>query len=149
MALTLRSIQEYTIERGKRSFWMCFNVAYNELKAFGNTQNYSSLLDVNKKHTDNQAKEEFLSFMQENFPNVKLERIFDRWDNGWLVFPYLGSIAIDCDEGDEVYEMIDKRYSDESGMPKSAHAVFWYMDLEVAQRIQKESNDELAEEFDF
>lgn len=145
MAVSLRTIEEFTIERGKRSFWMCFNIAYNEIRAFGNTKKYDSLFDIDKKHTDNQAQEEFLNFMQKNFPNVKIERIFDFWGAEWLEFPYLGSIAIDCDEGDEVYEAIDKRYSDENGDPKSANAVFWYIDLKIAQKIQKERD----EEFDF
>lgn len=147
MAVALKTIEEYTLKRGKRSFWMNFNVAYNEIRAFGNTKNYQSMFDVDKKHTDNQAREEFLNFMQESFPNTKLEYIFDPWGSGWLEFPYLGSIAIDCDEGDEVYEAIDQRYSDEKGDPRSANAVFWYMDLEVAQKIQKERDEDFEEEF--
>lgn len=147
MAVALKTIEEYTLKRGKRSFWMNFNVAYNEIRAFGNTKNYQSMFDVDKKHTDNQAREEFLNFMQESFPNTKLEYIFDPWGSGWLEFPYLGSIAIDCDEGDEVYEAIDQRYSDEKGDPWSANAVFWYMDLEVAQKIQKERDEDFEGEF--
>lgn len=147
MAVALKTIEEYTLKRGKRSFWMNFNVAYNEIRAFGNTKNYQNMFDVDKKHTDNQAREEFLNFMQESFPNTKLEYIFDPWGSGWLEFPYLGSIAIDCDEGDEVYEAIDQRYGDEKGDPRSANAVFWYMDLEVAQKIQKERDEDFEGEF--
>lgn len=148
MPIIYKTIEEYTLKRGKKSFWMCFNIPYNEIYAFKNTKDYDSHFDIDKKHTDNQAKEEFLNFMQENFPNVKLESIFDCWDSGWLIFPYLGSVAIDCDEGDEVYEMIDKRYSDENGAPKSANAVFWYMSLEVAQRLYKERKKAFELSFD-
>lgn len=87
--------------------------------------------------------------MQENFPNVKLESVFDYWDSGRLIFPYLGSVAIDCDEGDEVYEAIDKRYSDERGDPKSANAVFWYIDLEVAQKIKQERDKSFEAELSY
>lgn len=148
MAVAIKSIEEYTIKRGKRSFWMCFNIAYNEIQAYGNTTNYDCMFDVDKKHTDIQAREEFLNFMKENFPNIQLENIFDCWGSEWLEFPYLKSIAIDCDEGDEVYRAIDERYSDKSGAPKSSSAVFWYIDLEVAQRIQQQRNEALAGEFD-
>lgn len=63
MALALSSIQEYTIKRGKKSFWMCFNIPNNDFCI--NKTKYDNYFDKNK--TDYKARNEFLAFMKENF----------------------------------------------------------------------------------
>ncbi len=62
--------------------------------------------------------------MKENFPKTKLIQVFDTAPVGYLLYPYLGSITVDCEEGDEVYRAISEKYEDENCMPKSINAVF-------------------------
>lgn len=48
-----------------------------------------------------------------------------------------GSIAIDCEENDEVYKAINKKNEDENCIPKSMNAVFWEMSPEVAKELHE------------
>ncbi|MCV3418171.1 hypothetical protein L8V92_02635 [Campylobacter lari] len=139
MALALETIQDYTIQKGKKSFWMCFNTPNNDFHV--NKTKYSDLFDKDK--TDYKARDEFLAFMKENFPKTKLTMVFDTAPVGYLLYPYLGSLAVDCEENDEVYKAINKKYEDENCMPKSINAVFWEMSLEVAKELHE------ARKFDY
>ncbi|HEG2580722.1 TPA: hypothetical protein SCV07_000003 [Campylobacter lari] len=64
----------------------------------------------NKDKTDYKARDEFLAFMKENFPKTKLTMVFDTASVGRLLHPYLGSLAVDCEENDEVYKAINKNF---------------------------------------
>ncbi|ELJ5538565.1 TPA: hypothetical protein SHD59_000958 [Campylobacter coli] len=83
---------------------------------------YENIFD--EKKTDQKARDEFLTFMKENFPKTKLIKVFNTASVGCLLYPYLESIAVDCKEGDEVYRAISEKYEDENCMPKSINAVF-------------------------
>ncbi|ECO7371197.1 hypothetical protein FXR79_07310 [Campylobacter coli] len=133
MALAVDTIQEYTIKKGKKSFWMCFNTSNNDFHV--NKTKHKNIFD--EKKTDYKARDEFLTFMKENFPKTELIKVFDTAPVGYLLYPYLGSIAVDCEEGDETYKAISEKYEDENHLPKSMNAVFWEMSLEVAQELHK------------
>ena len=79
--------------------------------------------------------------MKENFPNVKLIDVFDFVSVGYMIFPYLGSIAIDCEKNDEVYNALCKKYEDEDGIPKSNKAVFWALSYELALKAYNERKE--------
>ncbi|WP_257904296.1 hypothetical protein [Campylobacter lari] len=36
--------------------------------------------------------------------------VFDTAPVGYLLYPYLGSLAVDCEENDEVYKVISKNF---------------------------------------
>ena len=65
---------------------------------------------LEKENTDYKASEEFLQFMKTNFPQTKLIEVFDFVSSFWLHFPYLGSIAIDCEKDDEVFVALSEKY---------------------------------------
>ncbi|EMH3046604.1 hypothetical protein V6G57_000990 [Campylobacter jejuni] len=73
---------------------MCFNIPNNDFCI--NKTKYDNYFDKNK--TDYKARNEFLAFMKENFPKVGLYEIFGTAPIGVLVYPYLGSIAVDCEK---------------------------------------------------
>ena len=87
--------------------------------------------------------------MKDNFPNVKLEEVFDMVSPGYMVYPYLGTIVIDCEKDDEVYNAICKKYEDELGNPLSKDAVFWSISYEIALKnyneVKQMWDDELAD----
>lgn len=89
-----------------------------------------------------------MNFMKENFPNTKLIEVFDFVAAGYMMYPYLGTIAIDCEEKDEVYNALCKKYEDEIGMPKSNSAVFWAISYEIALKSYKERKELWKEELE-
>lgn len=135
MPIVLPTIQEYTVSIDKMSFWLCFNEAYNRFYVHKERTKGESVFD--EKHIDNEAREEFLQFMDTHFPQAKLTPVFDLVSVGYLEYPYLGSIAVDCDENDEIYKALCEKYEDENGHPKSLNAVFYSMDLEFAKKHHK------------
>ena len=92
---------------------------------------------LNEKCVNNIARDEFINFMKDNFPNTKLEDVFDMVSPGYMVYPYLGTIAIDCERDDEVYNAICKKYEDKLGNPLSKDAVFWSVSYEIALKNYK------------
>ncbi|AJD03411.1 hypothetical protein UPTC4110_0866 [Campylobacter lari CCUG 22395] len=106
MALTVETIQDYTIQKDFLPFWMCFYTPNNDFHV--NKTKHSDLFDKDK--TDYKARDEFLAFMKENFPKRKLIMVFDTAPVGYLSYPYLGSLAVDCEENDEVYKAINKNF---------------------------------------
>ncbi len=83
---------------------------------------YENIFDKNK--TDYKTRDEFLTFMKENFPKTKLIKVFNTASVGCLLYPYLKSIAVDCEEGYKVYRTISEKYEDGNHLPKSINAVF-------------------------
>ncbi|HEB9305856.1 TPA: hypothetical protein RZK24_000455 [Campylobacter coli] len=92
---------------------------------------YENIFDENK--TDYKARDEFLTFMKENFPKTKLIKVFNTASVGCLLY----SIAVDCEEGYKVYRTISEKYEDGNHLPKSMNAVFLGMSLEVAQELHE------------
>ena len=147
MPQILKTIEEYVVNDRKRdTFFMVFNTAYNDIHAFNKEPEIDSLKEIftgylNEKFTDNKARDEFLQFMQKDFPNTKLIEVFDLVDSSYLTYPYLGTITVDCEENDEVYNAICKKYEDSSGMALSNNAVFWVVSYDIALKFYKESKE--------
>lgn len=147
MPQILKTIDEYVVEDRKReTCFMVFNTVYNDIHAFQKEPETDNLEDIftgylNKKYTDNVARDEFLKFMKENFPNTKLVEVFDFVAAGYMMYPYLGTIAIDCEEKDEVYNALCKKYEDKNGRPKSNKAVFWALSYELALKSYNERKE--------
>ena len=153
MPRLLKTLTEYVATIRKReTYFMVFNTVYNDIYAFGNEQNSAEngiFGYLNKKYVNNIARDEFINFMKDNFPNTKLEDVFDMVSPGYMVYPYLGTIAIDCERDDEVYNAICKKYEDELGNPLSKDAVFWSISYEIALKnyneVKQMRNDEFAD----
>ena len=153
MPRLLKTLTEYVATIRKReTYFMVFNTVYNDIYAFGNEQNSAEngiFGYLNKKYVNNIARDEFINFMKDNFPNTKLEDVFDMVSPGYMVYPYLGTIAIDCERDDEVYNAICKKYEDELGNPLSKDAVFWSISYEIALKnyneVKQMWDDELAD----
>lgn len=126
MPQILKTIEEYVVETRKRdTFFMVFNTVYNDIHAFTKEPENGIFTGyLNKEFTDNKARDEFLQFMKKDFPDTTLIEVFDSVSSSYLTYPYLGTIAVDCEENDEVYNAICKKYEDSKGMALSNNAVF-------------------------
>ena len=151
MPIALYTIEEYVIKERKRdTYWLVFNTVYNDIHAFKKEPTVNEDGSINyleKKFTDYKAREEFLEFMKINFPQTKILDVFDLVSASYLIYPYLGSIAIDCEKNDEVYNALCKKYEDETEIPKSNSAVFWSITYEVALNSYKKRTEVIDSEF--
>lgn len=147
MPQILKTIEEYVVNDRKRdTFFMVFNTVYNDIHAFNKEPEINSLDGIftsylNKEFTDNKARDEFLQFMQKEFPNTKLIEVLDSVSSGYLTYPYLGTIAVDCEENDEVFNSICKKYEDSEGMALSNNAVFWVITYDMALKSYKKRKE--------
>ena len=154
MPKILKTLAEYVVETKKRdTFFMVFNTVYNDIHAFNKEPEIDSLKEIftgylNKKFTDNKARDEFLQFMQKEFQNTKLIEVFDLVDSSYLTYPYLGSIAVDCEKNDEVFMAICKKYEDSNGMALSNNAVFWVITYDMALKFYKERKEACESELE-
>ena len=154
MPQILKTIEDYVVNDRKRdTFFMVFNTVYNDIHAFNKEPEIDSLKEIftgylNKKFTDNKARDEFLEFMQKEFQNTKLIEVFDLVDSSYLTYPYLGSIAVDCEENDEVFMAICKKYEDSNGMALSNNAVFWVITYDMALKFYKERKEACESELE-
>ena len=154
MPQILKTIEDYVVNDRKRdTYFMVFNTVYNDIHAFNKEPEIDSLKEIftgylNKKFTDNKARDEFLQFMQKEFQNTKLIEVFDLVDSSYLTYPYLGSIAVDCEENDEVFMAICKKYEDSNGMALSNNAVFWVITYDMALKFYKERKEACESELE-
>jgi len=127
-------IEEYVATvRKKDTIYMVFNRRLNDVCAFKKelpANLKSKLLD--EKETDNVARNEFISYMKENFPDTALVDVGDFVPLSYIVWPYLGSIAIDADIGSAVYDALCQKYNDAYGDAVNNNAVLWAMDYDQA-----------------
>lgn len=136
----LYTIDEYIADhRKKDTIWMVFNTRYNEIHLFDQyPTNEDDLRPYVKELTDEVARQEFLDFMQMNFPLTKLVNVFDLVSKTWIEWPYLGSIAIDADIGSDVYKALCAKYGDAYEDPISTNQALWVMGYEEAREIHQE-----------
>jgi len=138
MPLLLPTVCQYITEnRKKDSFWINFNTVYNDIHAFKQKEKYKDNFRgkyLNKDYTDENKKKEFLEFMKENFPDVKLIPVFDVVDMVYLKYPYLGSVLIDSDIDSDVYKAICAKFENPDGMPKDNRLVIWAMKYADAKK---------------
>ena len=148
MALALPTIEEYIIQRDKEfGFWLVFHTRYNDICAFGKHPEDDRFDNFDKKYIDNESRNYFLNFMKENFPTIKLTNVFDLVDPSVLTYPYLGSIAVDCVQGDEAFSAISTMYGNPFEVPISNKAVFWVMKLEDAVKSHIKRQEAIDAEF--
>ena len=150
MPQILKTIEDYVVNDRKRdTYFMVFNTVYNDIHAFNKEPENGIFTGyLNKEFTDNKARNEFLQFMQKDFPNTKLIEVFDLVDSSYMTYPYLGTMAIDCEENDEVYNAICKKYEDSKGMALSNNAVFWVITYDMALKFYKERKEACESELE-
>lgn len=85
--------------------------------------------------------------MKTNFPDVKLTEVFDLMPVGMLVYPYLGSIGVDYDQGDEAFNALSQIYGNPFEDAITNKAVFWVMSLEDAIESDKDRKNVIEAEF--
>ena len=151
MPIALYTIEEYVVKERKRdTYWLVFNTVYNDIHAFKKEPTVNEDGSINyleKKFTDYKAREEFLEFMKINFPQTKILDVFDLVSASYLIYPYLGSIAIDCEKDDEVVTALSKKYGNPYEDAISNNAVFWVLDYENALKFHNERTEVIEGEF--
>ena len=151
MPIALYTIEEYVVkERKRETYWLVFNTVYNDIHAFKKEPTVNEDGSINyleKKFTDYKAREEFLEFMKINFPQTKILDVFDLVSASYLIYPYLGSIAVDCEKDDEVFVALSEKYGNpyEDGIKNNA--VFWVMTYELALESHNERMEVIEGEF--
>lgn len=152
MPKLLYTIDEYTATVRKRdTYWLVFNTVYNDINAFkkpqiANEDGTTSYL--REEFTDEDARKEFLEFMQINFPSTKLIEVFDLVSSSYLIYPYLGSIAIECEKDDEVFTSLSEKYGNPYDDAIRNNVVFWVLDYENALKFHNERTEVIENEFD-
>ena len=152
MPKLLYTIDEYTATVRKRdTYWLVFNTVYNDIHAFkkpqiANEDGTTSYL--REEFTDEDARKEFLEFMQINFPSTKLIEVFDLVSSSYLIYPYLGSIAIECEKDDEVFTSLSEKYGNPYDDAIRNNVVFWVLDYENALKFHNERTEVIENEFD-
>ena len=137
MSRIIKTIEEYiTNDRKRDTVFMTFNAPYAKARLKISLDDNESFLD--KVHTNQQKREEFIQWMKETYPHVHLEDVFDNVPMGYMQWPFLGSIAIDVEIDSPEYHAINNRYEDENGEPKALDAVVWIMTYEVAKKLHAE-----------
>ena len=151
MPVALYTIDEYVAKERKRdTYWLVFNTVYNDIHAFKKEPTVNEDGSINyleKEFTDYKAREEFLEFMKINFPQTKLIEVFDLVSASYLIYPYLGSIAVDCEKDDEVFTALSEKYGNPYEDAISINAVFWVLDHENALKFHNERTEVIEGEF--
>lgn len=151
MPIALYTIEEYVVKERKRdTYWLVFNTVYNDIHAFKKEPTVNEDGSINyleKEFTDYKAREEFLDFMKTNFLQTKLIDVFDLVSASYLIYPYLGSIAIDCEKDDQVFTALSEKYGNPYEDAISNNAVFWVLDYENALKFHNERTEVIEGEF--
>ncbi len=130
--------------------WLCFNTVYNDVHAFKKeltADEYGITRYLDEKNIDNKARDEFLDYMKKNFPDTKLLEVGDLVSSSHLIFPYLGSIVIECEKDDEVFKALSEKYGNPYGDAIKNNAVFWVIDYENALLLWKKREEAYDMEF--
>ena len=151
MPIALYTIEEYVVKERKRdTYWLVFNTVYNDIHAFKKEPTVNEDGSINyleKEFTDYKAREEFLDFMKTNFPQTKILDVFDLVSASYLIYPYLGSIAVDCEKDDEVFKTLSEKYGNPYDNAISNNAVFWSITYELALKFHNERMEVIDGEF--
>ena len=151
MPIALYTIEEYVVKERKRdTYWLVFNTVYNDIHAFKKEPTVNEDGSINyleKEFTDYKAREEFLEFMKINFPQTKILDVFDLVSASYLIYPYLGSIAVDCEKDDEIFKALSKKYGNPYDDAISNNAVFWSITYELALKFHNERMEVIDGEF--
>lgn len=149
MAQALYTIDEYIATvRKKPTIWIVFNTIYNNVHAF-KKRDEEELLEkyLKEEFTDKVAQKEFLDFMKTNFPDTEILQVFDLVSDSYLIYPYLGSYAINTDIGSDVYNALSEKYGDPYKDATVNNKVLWVMEYEDAIMFHKNRIKAINEEF--
>jgi hypothetical protein len=125
-------------KRKKDTIYIVFNEVYNKILTKKKLINDAFEL-VEEKNVDYKTREEFLKFMKENLPDVKLIEVGDYLPVSLIVFPYLGTIAIDVNIGSKEYEIITEKWGNPFGEDFiNDTTLMWVMKYEDAKKIWEE-----------
>ena len=136
MAKSLYTIDQYAATiRKTTTIWIVFNTFYNDVHGFKHKIDQDEMNEkyLEKQFTDYQEREDFLSFMAENFPDVELIEVFDLVTSSHVIWPYLGSLAINTDIGSDCYKALSEKYGDPYEDPVSNKALLWVIDFDDAK----------------
>jgi len=146
MPQLIQTIDEYiTTVTKKETHWIVFNKTYNDVHAYKKKLNSIDKYLV-KEETNYKVQKEFLNFMQKELPEVEITQVFDFVSKNYLAYSYLGSYAINIDEGTPEYEKIIQKYETTDGMPKSNNAVIYKTSFNLAKKHYLE-RQEFLEDF--
>lgn len=150
MPQIIPTIEEYVATvRKEDTIFMVFNTVYNDIHAFKKKlDSLDSILHyLDEKNTDYEAQKEFLDFMNENFPDTKLQEVFDLVSSTYLQWSFLGSYAIDTSINGKVHNALEKKYENEDGTPKSNKAVLWELPYKNAVKFHQKRVEAIEAEF--
>lgn len=85
--------------------------------------------------------------MKNNFPKTKLIDVFNFVSTSYLIYQYLGSIAVDCEKDDEVFKTLSEKYGNPYDDAISNKAVFWSITYELALKFHNERTKVIEGEF--
>lgn len=149
MAQALYTIDEYIATvRKKQTIWIVFNTIYNNVHAF-KKRDEEDLFEkyLKEKFTDKVAQKEFLDFMKTNFPDTEILQVFDLVSDNYLIYPYLGSYAINTDIGSDVYNALSEKYGDPYKDAMVNNKVLWVMEYKDATMFHEDRKKAIDEEF--
>jgi len=136
MPVALKTVCQYIAEvRKKDSFYLTFNTAFNDICVFKKIDEYDIDDFYNEKYTDYEKRDEFIDFMNSNFPDVKLIEVYDLSD--MLVYPYLGTLLVDADLDSEVFKVVCERFEKPNGDPIDNRLIIWELTYEKAKKFAK------------
>ncbi len=152
MPQLLKTIEEYiATDRKEATLFVNFSKPYNQaslgIPFDNNVDEYSGFDWLDKKHVNEQKRQEFLEYMKINFPNIKLVEVFDNVPMSYLVWPFLGTMAIDIDPKSEEAKKICALFEDENEEPLSMDAVIYIMEYEIAQKLHQKREESIDAEF--
>lgn len=152
MPQMIKTIDELIATDLKRDgYWFVFNMLYNDIKAFHKSPPADGRFWLDEKFTDNEARQEFIDFMAEHFPTIKTYEVMDLVSIGTLMWPYLGSIAVDIQKGDPAYQALSAKYGYPEEDATDNRHVFWTIRYEMAVEVHTKREtfwDEELEEDD-
>lgn len=149
MAQALYTIDEYIATvRKKPTIWIVFNTIYNNVHAF-KKRDEEELFEkyLKEEFTDKVAQKEFLDFMKTNFPDTEILQVFDLVSDSYLIYPYLGSYAINTDIGSDVYNALSEKYGDPYKDTTVNNKVLWVMEYKDATIFHEDRKKAIDEEF--
>ena len=140
MSKIIKTIEELIATDLKHDgYWLVFNTRYNDVAAFKKPLPEDPIgFWLNPTYTDEHPRQEFVEFMSSNFPKVRTVEVLDFVSVGTLQWPYLGSIAVDIQKGDDVYQALSAKYGNPEENATDHRHVFWMMDYETAVKLHTE-----------
>ena len=101
--------------------------------------------DLSDTSWDEKAQQRFVDWLKKELPDIHFEKVFLPHGKGWLIFPYLGHIAIIVSEVNqpEAYRRIVTYWENEDGTPRFADTRLYFVPPagRTPKKGQKKGND--------